>query len=209
MIAITFSCLRDLEPVKRLNKQLESANIKHFIYVEEYEYQDFSKHLTCYSRGTNENGTNGFGGAGARAKLNMYKLAMNHLENGECLLDLDSDVSFNNVSALFAMNCYGNEMKGYYDFKDPIHKVDGKFFTYFTGCCKSYGYDIFKRLVSATDIEEHIMKMVDNGLTPSEDAFFSYYCQNVIGAKPINLYFVFKHGKQTKQYDNKEWDLVS
>lgn len=210
MKAVSFTCLRDIDSVLRLNRQLEELAVDHFMFVEEDEFSEFSKIAKCYSRGNNANGTNGFGGAGTIAKLNMYKELNRIIDIGiETVLDVDSDVSFNNSKAVYWMNCVPGEMRGYYELKEPIHSIDHKPFIYFTGCCKSYSSEIFKALCEAEDIEEHIEKMAGHKITPSEDAFFSYYCQNVLGAKPVNLHFTFKHGKQTKQYDNKEWDLVS
>lgn len=206
MLAVSWTCLRDKDMCLRLHEELEGFGINHLMFVEDSEVSSFGN--GCISRGTNDNATNGFGGAGTRGKHSMYKLALPYLYKGESLIDIDSDVSVRSHELLKAMDVLGNSMAGFYELKEPIHKIDGKPFIYFTGCFKSYSYDLFYKICNS-NIDSEIDRMVSNGMTPSEDAFFSYYSQIVLGATAINMQFRYKHGKQTKQYDNPEWDIVS
>lgn len=213
MLAISWTCFRDKESVLRLNNELKNFGIRHIMYVEENEVQYFDG--LAVSRGRNNNATNGFGGDGTRGKLNMYKLALEHLQEGETLLDLDSDVSIKSLSLIKDLECVNNTMKGFYYEETPgiignyINFVDGKVFAYFTGCCKSYSYDLFKNICNSDKIEYYIDLLMKNNYTPSEDCFFSCISQIEFNCNIENLEEKYKHGKQSKNYNNNNFDIIS
>jgi len=213
MLAISWTCVRDRDSVLRLNKELLGFGITHLMFVEETEVEMFGN--GCLSRGRNHNASNGFGGDGTRGKLNMYKIAFNYLKEGETLLDLDSDVSIKSNALINCLKSDSNIMKGFYYEETPhiignyIHIIDNKKFAYFTGCCKSYSYDLFKKICESDKIEYYINLISSNGYTPSEDCFFSYICQAEFNCKIENLEEKFKHGKQTKNYNSNIFDIIS
>lgn len=208
MLAVSWTCVRDIESVLRLNKQLKRFGVRHLMFVEEYEVDEFGN--GCISRGLNDNASNGFGGDGSRGKLNMYKLALSYLKEGETLLDLDSDVSIKSKQLIKSLNCGFNTMKGFCDMGEiPLYKINDKQFYYFTGCCKSYSYDLIKNVCECDKVEDYIDLIAKNKFTPSEDCFFSYLCQAEFNCNIENLHDKYKHGKQTKQYKSKQYDIIS
>ena len=208
MLAVSFTCVRDKESVLRLNKELFKFKVRHLMVVEENEVDEFGH--GCISRGLNDNATNGFGGDGSRAKLKMYKAALEYLNEGETLLDLDSDVSIRSKHLIKSLECDSNTMKGFCDMGGvPLYKIADREFYYFTGCCKSYSYDLIKNVCESDKIEYYIDLIARNKFTPSEDCFFSYLCQAEFNCGIENLQGKYTHGKQTKNYKTKKFDIIS
>ena len=78
--AFSFTCLRDVDLVKRIHEQLTSVGIEHIMYVDESEVSRFP--FPCVSRGSHPNGTNGFGRSGFYAKLECIKDMIRRTKRG-------------------------------------------------------------------------------------------------------------------------------
>ena len=168
--AFSFTCLRDVEFVKRIHEQLTSAGIEHIMYVDESEVSRFP--FPCVSRGSHPNGTNGFGRSGFYAKLACIKDMVSRTSDGDTILDCDSDVLFDSPEIAFNMKCSGDEFKGWNGGADKFATYtdiagDEQFF-YTSGPCKSYSRVLAEKIVNS-DTESAINKLMQAGFTPSED----------------------------------------
>lgn len=173
--AFSFTCLRDVEIVKRIHEQLTSVGIEHIMYVDESEVSRFP--LPCVSRGSHPNGTNGFGRSGFYAKLVCIKDMVSRTSYGDTILDCDSDVTFDSPNFAFDMKCSENEFKGWNGGADKLATYtdiagDEPFF-YTSGPCKSYSRALAEKLVNS-DMEGAINKLMQSGFTPSEDCTLGF-----------------------------------
>ena len=168
--AFSFTCLRDVELVKRIHEQLTSVGIEHIMYVDESEVSRFP--FPCVSRGSHPNGTNGFGRSGFYAKLECIKDMVRRTTSGDTILDCDSDITFDSPEYAFDMVCSESEFKGWnghdYTFSKYTDVADDEPFFYTSGPCKSYSRTLAETIINS-DIEGAIQKLIQTGFTPSED----------------------------------------
>lgn len=174
--AFSFTCLRDIELVKRIHEQLTSVGIEHIMYVDESEVSRFP--FPCVSRGSHPNGTNGFGRSGFYAKLVCIKDMVSRISDGDTILDCDSDVTFDSPEMALDMKCSENEFKGwnggsYSVFSAYTNIAGDEAFFYTSGPCKSYSRSLAEKLINS-DIESAIQKLMRNGFTPSEDCTLGF-----------------------------------
>lgn len=189
--AFSFTCLRDIELVKRLHEQLEANGVEHTMYVDEIEVGEFSKILPCKSRGRHPNSTNGFGEAGFYAKLECIKDMVQSTKTGYTILDCDSDVVFENKKIILDMICQPNEFKGWCEGCNNSEYENQ--FNYNSGACKSYSYELGKIISELTrvDLIKKVRYLMDIGQTPSKDA--------------MTFYLLKELGKQTNLYNKYQW----
>lgn len=204
--AFSFTCLRDKDCVLRLHDQFQEMGISHTMYVDEDEFNDFSKFAICKSRGRHENGTNGFGWSGFLAKLECIKDMYNNTEVGDTILDCDSDVFFNNKNVPFEMMCEPLEYKGFCDLNTTTHEVLNNKFSYFTGAIKSYNRDLAEKIITEP-LDKHKQDMIDFNITPGEDGFQSYFYS--LYGRFTNMSDKFLLLKQNKDYERKDADIIS
>lgn len=216
-IIVSYTCLRDLEILKRLNKQLQSHS--HWAFFEEREMLEAEWEYDGNKFSRDNGGDNGMGRDGARAKVKMLAKAYGIAESLGMLpctfVDCDSDVQFNNMEVLRDMECGENEFKGFSGFdlgnktaEPPTHKVFNDKWWYATGCLKSFHSGLLKRLLDA-DWNNWMPDLINHNITPSEDAFLSYAFQVPLQGKFINLKEKYRIATQCKDYDNNQYDVMS
>lgn len=192
--AFSFTCMRDLVEIKRLNKQLTDCGINHTMYVDEVEFNEFSKHLPCKSRGRHPNGSNGFGRDGFNARFECIKDMIINSQIGDTILDCDSDVYFNDTTIINDLICNSMEFKGWCEGCDnPIYKNQ---FNFNSGAVKSYSYDLGKIITDLpkSEIDRHLNYLISIGQTPSED--------------PMTFYLLNMYGKRINMYSDYYWNII-
>ena len=168
--AFSFTCLRDVELVKRIHEQLTSVGIEHIMYVDESEVSRFP--FPCVSRGSHPNGTNGFGRSGFYAKLECIKDMVRRTTSGDTILDCDSDVVFKSPEIALEMACSETEFKGWTGCPDRYctytDTVEDEQFFYTSGPCKSYSRALAEKIIHS-DVGGAMEKLMRNNFCPSED----------------------------------------
>jgi hypothetical protein len=213
-IVVSYTCLRDLELLKELNKQLTGLGATHWAFFEEREMLEAEWEYDGIKFARDNGGDNGMGRDGALAKLKMLKKAYGIAESLEMLpttfIDCDSDVRFNSPSVLFDFVCGSNEFRGFSGFVlndlKPEPPTHGTWY-YATGCVKSFHSDLLKKLFES-NTDDFIAELITKGITPSEDAFLSYSFQQ-FGWTFINLKEKYKLFTQSKDYGNLNFDIIS
>lgn len=211
MIAYSYTCLRDWELVMELHIQFLKANIPHYMFVEEREYDEFMKGFnnSTYVIKRRNGGDNGMGRDGARAKRDVMHQVMK-LTTGGTILECDSDVRFLTYCIKYfeceplQYKAFAGNMSDHYN-ETFTHKTDVEW-PYFTGCIKAYGYELGKKFLSSPT-EEYIEHLISHNITPSEDAFLSYGFNK--HGKFTNMKQFLKLGVQMKDYRSTSHDIMS
>lgn len=203
MIAYSWTCLRDIKLVAELHLQFFSNGIKHLMFVEEREYNEFVNliGLNDYNIIKRRNGgDNGFGKDGSLAKRDCIEQVLKLAQPGDTLLECDSDVRFL-TDCIKLFECKPNRYKAFLT-EGKEHK-----FPYFTGCIKAYDYSLGKKLVQGNSWQ-FIEELLGQGYTPSEDAFLSYAFHR-LGGKFVDMSEILELGVQLKDYNSKIHDIMS
>lgn len=218
-IVVSYTCLRDLELLKRLNHYLTSKGIEHWAFFEQREMLQAEWEYEGIKFERDNGGDNGMGRDGANAKVKMLKKAYEIAESLNMLpctfIDCDSDVQFNNDKVINDLVCADNEFKGFSGFdlnnlkpEPPTHKVFGDKWYYATGCLKSFHSTLLKKLIDS-DWANYMPDLINHNITPSEDAFLSYAFQVPLQGKFINMKEKYTIATQCKDYDNNLYDIMS
>lgn len=218
-IVVSYTCLRDIELLKELNKQLTHWGYEHWAFFEEREMVEasFRYRGKIYSR--NNGGDNGMGRDGAYAKMNMLKKAYDILEslgkNPCTILDCDSDVRFKE-DIIKEFECKPHEFKGFSGFnlqstepEPPTHRVFSDPWYYATGCVKSFNTEFIRWLKDIKDYDDFFADLINHSITPSEDAFLSYVHQVKFRGTFVNMKEKFKLATQQKNYGSTNYDIMS
>ncbi len=218
-IAVSYTCLRDLELLKALNAQLTEWGMEHWAFFEEREMMGayWSPYKgKVYERANG--GDNGMGRDGAYAKINMLKKAYLLADSLNLLpctfIDMDSDVRFNR-NILSEFECESKEFKGFSGYNMSSHEPEepnrrtGEKWYYATGCIKSFHSDFIKWMMEVKDWDNHFSTLISHSITPSEDAMLSYLAQVPYQGKFINMKERFKLSVQAKDYGNTNFDIIS
>lgn len=110
--AITSTCTRDLDLVRRLHRQLREHGINHTLFVENHELGDFSREFDDVLIKP-DGGDNGFGAEGTLVRWACHQQMLQRVKPEDTFVNIDSDVYFANLQVLADITCGKGELRGF------------------------------------------------------------------------------------------------